>query len=122
MITILEDMPQGVVGIRLGDDVTADDFRDVLEPALAAAESDDHKLHLVVEVPDHVPDFTLGAFGQDLKMGVKRYNDFDRIAVVTDDHALERAAPFASAFIPGEVKAWHADDRDAAVEWAQHRE
>ncbi len=122
MITLLEDMPAGVVGIRLDDDVTSDDYREVLEPALTAAESDDHKFHLVVEVPDHVPDFTLGAFGQDLKMGIKRFNDFDRVAVVTDDHALERAVPFASAFMPGEVKAWHASDRDEAITWAQRLE
>lgn len=115
MITTIEGLPEGVVGFEATGALTAADYVDVIEPAVAAA-AGGGSIRFVLVVAD---DFRMdaGAMWQDLRTGVKDWGSWERLACVTD-HAWMRdgLAMFAWA-IPGEAKAFPLAERDAAIAW-----
>jgi hypothetical protein len=117
MMELMHDVPNGVVGVRITDTLTAEDYTSVLEPALDAAGGD--RLRVLIEAPDGMPHLTAGAIGADVRMGMRRLTDFAKLAVVTDDRTLTRIMPVASALVPGEVRAWPGDSRALAIEWLE---
>src|SRR5579864_1803186 len=82
MITELEGMPPGVIGFEAGGKIAAEDYRDVVFPALEqAAKAGDIRFLIVI------PDFdgiSGGAVWQDLKTGFHHLHSWKRIALVTD--------------------------------------
>jgi len=50
MITVPSGMPEGVLGFEASGKLTADDDSQVLEPALAAASGDGHKIRVLLDV------------------------------------------------------------------------
>ena len=69
MITVVSDMPAGVVGFEVSGTVRAEDYRDVVIPALeqAAATSE---VRFVTAIPEF-RGMTVAAKAQDLKLAVE---------------------------------------------------
>jgi hypothetical protein len=111
-------MPAGVVGIRATGEVTADDYRRVLIPALDAAAADGGKIRLVYELGEAFGGFAAGGMWQDLRLGLSHFDAFERIALLTDKQWLHDGARLFSALMPGAVRVYGLDQRDAAVGWA----
>lgn len=119
MIERLQDVPAGVVGFRALGEVTADDYRDVLEPALrAAAEAGEIRLLYVLD-----PEFKMdaGAIVQDAKtgldLGIGHHSAWKRTAVVTDIDWIAKAIRMFAWMTPGEVAVFDPAQLDAAKAW-----
>ena len=106
MIEPLEDLPEGVIGFETRGKLHADDYRDVLLPAVEKAEAAG-SVRLVLVIADF-DGLSGGALWQDLKMGVRHLSAWKRIAVVTDIEWMT----------PGEAKHFAIADRAAAFAWA----
>lgn len=117
MIEQLEGLPDGVIGFRGHGKIHADDYQDVLVPAIDAqlAAGDDLRLVMVFEEWDGV---SLGGAWHDLEMGTKYFRKWERIALVTDVEWMHHLTHLFGWMTPGEVKQFHLADRDAAIEWA----
>ena len=116
MITALEGLPDGVVGFEATGKLKAEDYRDVILPALKrAAESGD--VRFVVVIPDF-DGFTGGALWEDLKVGIENFRAWKRIALVTDIHWMETVTSLFGWMTPGDVKHFSMAQRDEAIAWA----
>ncbi|MFD9128196.1 STAS/SEC14 domain-containing protein [Kitasatospora sp. NPDC059571] len=117
MIEQLEDMPAGVIGFTAGGRLSAEDYRDVVLPALErAAEAGEVRFVIVME------DFhgmSGGALWQDLKMGVEHLRVWKRIALVTDIEWMHHLAGLFGWMTPGEMRTFPLDRRAEAVEWVR---
>jgi hypothetical protein len=115
MIRRLENMPDGVIGLEASGEVSGDDYRDVMVPALnGALESGGVRLLYVVAEDTK---FTAGAAFQDAKLGLGHLKGWERVAVVTDEDWLENSIKAFGWLMPGEVKVFDDDEVDEATAW-----
>ena len=117
MIKVLRDLPTPLIGFEVSGKLHAEDYRDVLLPAVdKAASSGDVRIVLVM------PEFggvTPGAVWQDLKMGIEKFHAWKRIALVTDVEWMAHALSMFGWMTPGEVKHFSMAEKADAINWAR---
>jgi hypothetical protein len=115
MIKMLSDVPAGVVGFEVSGKIQAEDYRDVVVPAVEhAAESGEVRFLIVF------PDFegmSGGAVWEDLKLGVQHIRAWKRIALVTDVDWMSHLTALFGWMTPGETKSFSLGQRDEAMQW-----
>lgn len=115
MIKQLENLPDGVVGLRASGEVTADDYRDVMVPVLDEALAKGG-VRLLYVIDEHTT-FSAGAMFADAKLGFGHLKGWERLAVVSDADWLENTVKAFGWMMPGEVKVFDDDDLDDATDW-----
>jgi SpoIIAA-like len=115
MITRLDGLPEGVIGFEASGKIAAEDYRDVVLPAVEeAARSGDVRFVIVMRSFDGMSG---GALWQDLKIGTEHLGAWKRVALVTDIGWMSRLTELFGWMTPGETKTFPLDERDQAVRW-----
>jgi SpoIIAA-like len=117
MLEKISDLPDPVLGFRASGELTSDDYRNVLVPAVEAALRSRDKLRLLYVLGDDVTGFSAGAAWQDTKVGMEHVTRWERIAVVTDREWLRQSVSIFGHLIPGEIKAFPAAQEQDARAW-----
>ena len=119
MIEVMTDLPDHVLGLRASDEITADDYKSLLMPALEDKLTRHRKVRLLyVIVEDRFTGYTGGAAWEDAKVGMKHLTAFERVALVTDFDWIENVVKAFGFAFPGEVRVFDDDDElDAARAW-----
>ena len=119
MLTLIPDLPATVVGVEAHGKVTAEDYVNVLIPAVEAAEaaSSDRKVRVLYVLGRQFPQFTTGAVWEDTKLGLGRLRHWERIAVVGDAVWVRRAIRGLSWAMPGEIRVYPSDTLNDARSW-----
>jgi SpoIIAA-like len=117
MLEPIAGLPDGVVGIRATGKVSADDYRSVFVEAMDRALEHSDKVRLLYELGEDYEGYDVGGLWQDLRLGASHFNSFERVAVVTDLDWIQHAVRVFGVLIPGEVRAFGLDERDAATDW-----
>jgi hypothetical protein len=115
MLKELPDMPAGVIGFDTSGRLRAEDYRDVVIPALERAAREGDVRFLIV-----MHDFegmTGGALWEDLKVGIEYLRAWKRIAVVTDIEWVAQMMAVFGWMTPGETKVFPMAARDEAISW-----
>jgi hypothetical protein len=86
MLTLIEELGEGVVGLEAHGKVTSEDYERVLFPAVevARAKSGDGRVRLLYVLGHAFPDYTAGAAWEDAKLGLGHFGSWERIAIVGD--------------------------------------
>jgi hypothetical protein len=108
-------MPAGVIGFEVTGKIQAEDYRDVVLPALESAAQKGEVRFLLI-----MPEFhgmTGGALWQDLKVGIQHFSAWKRIALVTDVDWMKNLTALFGWMTPGEVKTFTVAERDQALNW-----
>jgi hypothetical protein len=120
VIQMLDGMPEGTVGFRASGELTADDYRDVLVPAMKAA-VESGSLRVVFVIGPEYEGFDFGAVKEDLKglapLAFEHRGAWKRVAAVTDVEWLAKAVQAFRWLMPGEVRVFALDELDAAKIW-----
>jgi hypothetical protein len=116
MIKQLTDLPAGVLGFEASGKLQADDYRDVLLPAITKA-AQNGELRVVIVINDF-DGMAAGALWQDMKMGVEHMRGWRRIALVTDIDWMVHATALFGWMTPGDVKTFPLAEKTAAITWA----
>jgi hypothetical protein len=116
LIKELTDLPSGVIGFETAGKLHAEDYRDVLLPALERAAADGD-IRCVIVIADF-GGLSAAALWEDLKMGVEHLRAWKRIALVTDIEWMTHVTALFGWMTPGEVKHFPIAERDAAITWA----
>jgi hypothetical protein len=115
MISELHELPAGVIGFEAGGKLAAEDYRDVILPALEqAAETGDVRFLIVMRDFDGI---TGGALWQDLKIGIEHLHSWKRIALVTDIDWMTHLTALFGWMTPGEKKTFPLDQKEQAIRW-----
>ena len=116
MIKELDGLPAGVIGFEVSGTVRAEDYRDLILPALQRAAAAGEVRFVVV-----IPEFhgmSGGALWQDLKVGVEHLHAWKRIALVTDIDWMRHMTQLFGWMTPGEVEVFPLAQREEAIAWA----
>lgn len=120
MIEVLQDMPDGVTGIRVsgrlrGEDLRA--FRSSMDELLSSDE-----IRLVEVIADDYEGFGPGGLAEDLKLGLgalfRHHSAFRRVAVVSDKAWVSHALHAFAWMVPGELAVFSLGELDQAKTWA----
>ncbi len=117
MIEVMTDLPDRVLGLRASGEVTADDYKTVLVPAIEEKLTRHKKVRLLYVFGDRFEGYTGGAAWEDAKVGMKHLTSFERVAVVTDIDWIENMIKAFGFAFPGEVRVFDDDDLDEARRW-----
>ena len=116
MMKELSDLPAGVIGFEASGKIRAEDYRDVVLPALErAAATGEVRFVMVMRDFDGMSG---GAVWQDLKVGIEHLRAWKRIAVVTDITWIRDLTSLFGWMTPGEVKTFRIAELAEASEWA----
>jgi len=116
MIKVIRDMPPGTVGLEAVGKVTAEDYEQVLKPALedALTHKDVRLMYVLGEEFDtHAPE----AAWADTRLWARNMNAWERIAVVSDADWLEHSLKTLGWLVPGEIKVFETDEVLDAKRW-----
>jgi hypothetical protein len=115
LISQLDGLPTGVIGFEASGKIAAEDYRDVVVPALQqAAMAGDVRFLIVIRDFDGISG---GALWQDLKMGVEHLRSWKRVALVTDINWMSHLTDLFGWMTPGESKTFPLDRQDQAIQW-----
>ena len=116
MIEELSGVPAGVIGFEASGRIRAEDYRDVVLPALEHAAATG-EVRFVIVMRDF-EGMSGGAVWQDLKVGIEHLRAWKRIALVTDIAWMRDLTSLFGWMTPGEVKTFPLARRDEAIQWA----
>jgi hypothetical protein len=116
VIEKLENLPEGVIGFKIHTKLAAEDYQQVLAPALEqAAQAGPIRCVLVIE---EFHGMTGGAMKDDLKLGMEHLRGWKRIAVVTDIAWISNLTGLFGWMIPGKTKVFPLAEQPSAISWA----
>ena len=118
MIEQLNDMPDGTIGFRATGKITADDYREVLEPTIRSAIGSGEIRMLYMLEGDF--EITPAASLQDARTGLTAYTHhaaWKKTAIVTDAGWLVKSLHAFAWMVPGAIEVFPIADFDRAKDW-----
>ena len=120
MIDVLQDMPDGVTGIRVSGRLSADDLRRFGAAMEKLVNNDE--IRIVEVIASDYEGFGPGGLVEDLKVGFgamfRHHSAFQRIAVVTDKEWVVHTLHALAWLVPGELAVFGLDELERAKDWA----
>ena len=119
MVERIEEMPDGTIGLRATGKLTADDYRDVMEPALQEAieGGEARVLFLLTDFEGLEPGAAIEDVKTGLKVEVAHRDAWKRLALVTDEDWVAKAMHLFAWLVPGEMKTFEPDQLEEAKTW-----
>jgi hypothetical protein len=117
MLTIIEGLPDRVIGIRITDKLRAEDYETQLIPLVNEKLASHPRLDLLCCIDGEWKGMEAGAVWQDLRLGLGKIGHWARMAIVTDIGWMENAIKLFRLFSPGELRHFGSDDYEAAKAW-----
>lgn len=117
MLSMIEGLPDHVIGIRINDKLRAEDYERQLIPLVNDKLERHHKLDFLCCIDGEWKGMEAGAVWQDLRLGLGKIGHWARMAIVSDIKWLENAIRLFGLFSPGELRHFGSDSYAAAEEW-----
>ena len=117
MIEEMTDLPEGMLGFRISGDVTGGDYDSVLTPAIDRAIEKFDRIKLLAQVGPDFKGYSLDAVWDDTRLGLRHWNGFDRVAVVTDVGWIRMGIKAMAFMMPCPVQLFAIDELDDAKRW-----
>jgi hypothetical protein len=117
MIELIEGLPAGTLGFRASGQVTASDYERVIVPDVEAAFALNRKLRVLYVTAENFTGFDPGAMWDDLKLGMRHFSGWDRVALVSDVPWLRSTTSAMSFMLPAEIRLFHLSEVDEAKRW-----
>ncbi len=117
MITIINGLPDNVLGIHAEGKITAEDYETVLMPALHAKIKEHHKIRILYQIAENFDGFALGAMLDDAKVGIEHITAWEKVAFVSENHWINSMTGFFRHLIPVELRVFNLSQMDEAREW-----
>jgi hypothetical protein len=118
MLQFINDLPENIVGIHAIGEVTKEDVDTVLIPRLEDLVKRQGEINYLLVLETDAQNFTAGAWLDDIKVGLKHFTKWKKVAVVTDQKTVEWFTSNIFRFlIPGKAQGFSLDKLDEAVKW-----
>jgi hypothetical protein len=117
MITQLKVVPDNMVAFEASGQVTKEDFETVVMPAVTELVTRTNELNYLMLISTDLSNFTIGAWLQDLLLGIKEITKWNRAAIVTEEAGINTFTNIFSVIVPGEFKGYGKDELAVAINW-----
>lgn len=117
MLQIIENLPSHVVGARATGEVTKEDYETKLIPAVERATKAHDKINFIMVLETDIQNFTVAAWMHDAYMSLKNYNNWKRVATVSDQKIADKLTDALKYVFPGDAKGFTVDEMEQAIKW-----
>ena len=117
MIEEIAGLPEGTLGFKISGDVTGRDYDSVLTPAIDKAIERFDRIRLLALVDSGFKGYSLDAIWDDTKLGLRHWNGFERVAVVTDVGWIKTGVKAMAFMMPCPVQLFAIGELDDAKRW-----
>ena len=117
MITSITGLPDNVLGFTAHGEVTAEDYRSVLIPAVEAKLSKVDQVRMLYVLGEGFEGITSAAAWEDTKVGLKHLTQLNRIAVVSSVDWINTSIKAFGFMMPCEVRVFENSDLQDAITW-----
>ena len=118
MIRLNDHPAENLLSVYAEGTISQADYEQ-FKPALEAKTAHYPQVNLLVEI-GHLDFVTLAALWEEIKVDVKHWTDFGRLAIVSDDSKLLTGiAALAGTLTPAEVQHFGPEQRAEAEQWAK---
>ena len=117
MVEPIPGLPPDALGFRAKGKVTAQDYEEVLVPAVEALFARQPKGRFLYQLGDEFDGIEGAAIWDDAKLGLRHLGGWERVAVVTDVEWIRGAVKIFGLVIPGQVRTVTNRELPAAVRW-----
>lgn len=122
MLQFIRDLEPHVVGIHAVGEVTKEDVETVLMPHIDDLVKRQGEINYLLVLETDVKNFTAGAWWGDLKLGLKNFTKWNKIAIVSNQKGVEWFSDVFRFFIPGKSRGFSLDELDEAVKWISKKD
>ena len=122
MLTLIDGLPDHVIGIEITEKLRADDYLNQLIPLVNERLEKHDKLDLLCQIKTEWPGMEAGAAWQDMRLGLGKLGHWARMAVVTDIAWMKTSINLFKVFWPGELRHFSNEDFDKARDWVGERD
>lgn len=113
------DTVDNMVAFRALAEVTKDDFKTVVVPAIEELVKRTNQINFLLVLDTDLKDFTAGAWLQDAMIGLKHLGKWNRSAIVTDSDDIIAFTNGFSVIMPGEFKGFKKETFNKALNWVE---
>jgi len=117
MIELLKDLPKGVVAFEAVGEVTSQDYKNTLDPAVKAAIAENGSISIMYVLGDKFTGYSGAAMWDDAMIGTEEFRHWKKIAVVTDTPWVAHSIHAVSWMMPARIKVFAVADQATATEW-----
>ncbi|MFD1255204.1 STAS/SEC14 domain-containing protein [Mucilaginibacter terrae] len=118
MLQFINDLPENIVGIHAVGEVTKEDIDTVLIPRLDDLVKRQGEINYLLVLETDAQNFTAGAWFNDVKVGLKHFTKWKKVAVATDQKSVEWFTNHIFKYlIPGKAQGFSLDKLEDAVKW-----
>jgi len=117
MLHFIKNLPGHVVGIRATGEVDKEDYEKVFIPRMEELVKHQGEINYLLVLETDVRNFSVAAWLEDFKLGLKNFKKWKKVAFVTDQKGVELLTDISRHFIPGESKGYRLSELNEAIEW-----
>lgn len=117
MIETIQGLPDNVVAVRVTGEVTGDDYRKVLIPAIEDKTRKYGKIRMLYQLDRELEWFTISAMLEDVKVSIRDITAFEKIAVVSDVDWMNSAVGIFKFIVPYPVRTYKNEEFSEAKAW-----
>lgn len=122
MLTLIDGLPDHVIGIEITEKLRADDYLNQLIPLINEKLARHDKLDLLWQIKSEWPGMEAGAAWQDMRLGLGKLGHWARMAVVSDIAWMKTSINLFKVLWPGELRHFPNEEFDKAKEWVCERD
>ncbi|MES2574430.1 MAG: STAS/SEC14 domain-containing protein [Bacteroidota bacterium] len=115
----LINTPENVVAFRATGEITQDDYKTVVVPAVEKLVNRINEINFLFVIDTEFKNFTATAWMEDMMMGLKNLGKWNRTAIVTDSDTVISFTNAFSYIVPGEFRGYKKEAFDEALNWVQ---
>jgi len=116
-LKILDGFPNDVLAMEISGRLRGVDYEEVLDPLIDKKLERHDKLKVFLVVNKDFEGATAGAAWDDLKLGLKNFTKYRKMAIVTDLAWLRNGVRLFAPFMPAEVHSYPYSKREIAESW-----
>lgn len=117
MITLMENLPDNVLGMIADDMVTGEDYETVVIPAVDNMLKDNEKIRAIYVTAPGFKGYGPAAMWDDAKIGFTHLTAWEKIAVVTDVDWLRMMLNAFGFMMMGHLRLFKGDELEEAEAW-----
>ncbi len=117
MIEVITGLPAHVTGFRAKETVTAEDYEKIIFPLVDSVAKSFGKINYLLVIETSLSNYSAGAWLDDAFLGIKYFNRWRKIAIVSDKNGIKKFTDVFGKLIPGTTKGFIMQDLPLAKKW-----
>jgi SpoIIAA-like len=117
MLELLKDISSNAVGVKATGNIRKEDYKNVLLPALKELYVRNGKVSLLLLIETQLKNYSLGAWIEDAKTGLRYFSKWHRVAIVSAHKGIKTFTDTFGLLVPGQYKGFMKEDLAKAKDW-----